>query len=502
MKRKVMLLIVVLSLSLLIPVSITKVVASDNDIEYGKMAKYLPSNGEIFGWIQDLWKIGVQGEYGYRMPGTAADLMGRDYVLKKFQDFGLKNIFLEPVPATFSFPDTWKLEVNGNNMPCYFLRYVGFTPAQGITAPVVYVGQGSDAEFAAAGDVTGKIVVVDIIAPPTPASAFLPLTIFKYDPDDTLTGDNALENWPPTNLGINDKPGPGNPLIPGSYDFAKARGAAGYIAILTFTVNNNNQYLHWYATPGLPGLSVSPTDGAYLKSLIASGTVEAKMTLTGSNGTGSIYNVYGTIPGKDYGTPADQFIAVQSHYDGWACNDASGTSVVLALAKYYSQFPKEQRKYSILFCEFGSHFGKLAEWNTYPNYAYSLILQNKIKFATVIEMISKQYKIIDGQYVETGLVSPRGLLTTQYTLRPLPAPVLQAAKDAVVKYDFERTLILHHYFNGEALKWSILVPTLGHISENAPQFTSADTPNTVMVDALRPTTAVFIDIIDAAEKNF
>jgi hypothetical protein len=488
MKTKVMLLIVVLSLSLLIPGSITKSVASENDIEYGKMAKYLPSNGEMYGWIKDLWKIGVQGEYGYRMPGTSADLMGRDYVLKKFQDFGLKNTFLEPVPATFSFPDTWKLEVNGKQMPCYFLRYAGFTPAQGITAPMVYVGEGSDAEFAAAGDVTGKIVVVDIIAPPTPASAFPPVTIFKYDPDNTLVGDNAMENWPPTNFT--------------SYDTARAKGAAGYVAILTFTVNDNNQHLHYYFDGSIPGVSVSPTDGANLRSLIASGPVEAKLTLTGSNGAGSISNVYGTIPGKNYGTPADQFIVVESHYDGWACNEASGTSVALALAKYYSQFPKETRNYSILFCEFGSHFGKKLEWNMYSNYAYGLVQQHRVKFAAVIEMISKQFKIIDGQYVDTGLVSPRGLMTTQYTPLALPPSVLQAAKDALVKYDFERTLILHHYFNGEALRWSSLVPTIGHISENAPQFTSADTPNTVMVDALRPTTAVFIDIINAAETSF
>ena len=61
------------------------------------------------------------------------------------------------------------------------------------------------------------------------------------------------------------------------------------------------------------------------------GPVEATMKLRGLDRSGSIYNVYGTVPGKHYGTEEDQFIVVQTHYDGWACNEASGTSVVLAL---------------------------------------------------------------------------------------------------------------------------------------------------------------------------
>ena len=488
MKTKVMLLVVILSLFLLIPVSIIKSVANDNDIEYGKMAKYLPSNGEMYGWIKDLWKIGMQGEYGYRMPGTAADLAGTNYVLNKFQKFGLVNTFLEPVPATYSYPDTWKLEVNGNDMPCYFLRYVGFTSPQGITAPMVYVGRGSDAEFdAVPGGVAGKIVVVDIYALPTPTSAFLPATLFRYDPDNTLDGDNVMENWPPINFN--------------SYDKARDRGAAGYVAILTFTVNDNNQFLHYYFDGSIPGVSVSPVEGAYLRNLIASGPAEAKLTLTGSNGSGEVYNVYGTIPGKNYGTEADRFIVVETHHDGWACNEGSGTSVVLAIAKYFSQFPATTRNYSIVFCALGSHFGKKTAWNTPPGYyEYRLLQQGKIKCAFPIEMIAKQFKIIDGKYVSTGLASPRGLLMN--ALLPSGPFLINAASTAMTKYQLDRTSLVH-YAHGEALKWMASgIPFVGHIAENAPQFTSADTPNTVLVETLRPTTAAFVDIIKAVDASF
>ena len=485
MKTKAVLFMAVLSLFFSIPFTTVESVAGDKDIEYGPMAKYLPSNGEMYGWIKDLWRIGVRGEYGYRMPGTTADLEGTYYVLNKFREFGLENTFTEPVPASFSFPDTWKLHVNGRDMPCCFLRYADFTPSQGITAPLVYVGTGSEAEFNAAGDVAGKIVVVDIIAPPTPTSVFEPLLIFQYDPDGTLEGDNAMENWPPINFN--------------SYDIADARGAAGFIAILTFTVDDNNQYLHAYFPDHVPGVSVSPPDGSHLRNLIMSGPVEATLTLTGSNGTGSIYNVYGTIPGKNYGTEADRFIVVETHHDGWACNEASGTAVVLAVAKYFSQFPRETRHYSIAFCALGSHFGLKAAWNSYDSYEYALLQQGKVKCAFPIEMIAKQFKIIGGEYISTGLASPRAVMLNP--LLPSGPVLINAAIAAMTKYQLDRASLLF-YSHGETMKWMASgVPFVGHIAENAPQFTSADTPDTVLVGTLRPTTAAFIDMIKAVDKN-
>ncbi len=468
--------------ALLASIALTATSASAADVEYGRMAKNLPSNGEMNRWIRDLWSLGVHDTYGYRMPGTVSDSRAADYVLARFKAYGLVNRFLEPVPATFSFPETWTLEVNGEAIPCHFLRYVGFTPPGGVTAPLVYVGTGSEAEFEAAGDVAGKIVLVDILAPPTPASAFDPATLFRYDPDHTLVGDNAMENWPPINFD--------------TYDRAHAKGAIGYVAVLTFTVDDNDQFLHYYFSESIPGVSVSPPVGVHLKTLVAAGPVDATIALTGTRtDDGTIYNVYGTLPGKNYGTDADRFIVVESHYDGWAANEGSGTSVVLAIAQYLSKLPKESRNYSVVFCTVGSHFGKKASWEAYGSYEYQLVQQNKVKCAFVVEMISKQFKIVDGAYVSTGLVSPRGLMVNARRLVPI-------ASAAIVKYQLDRTLVLY-YFNGETAKWNEAgVTVVGHISENATQFTSADTPETVMVDALRPTTAAFVDMIQAVDASF
>ena len=37
----------------------------------------LPSNDEIFGWVEDMYNFGKADRYGYRMPGTKSDRKGR-----------------------------------------------------------------------------------------------------------------------------------------------------------------------------------------------------------------------------------------------------------------------------------------------------------------------------------------------------------------------------------------------------------------------------------------
>lgn len=465
--------------------------AIPEEIDYLPTEGFLPSTAEISGWVDELWAMGAHSPYRYRMPGTPGDMRAARYVLAKFKGFGLNDTHLEPVPATFSFPESWSLKVRVNgknkNIDSHFLRYAGFTPPQGVRAPLVYVGEGSAAEFDAAGDVSGKIVLVDIVAQPLTVAALAPATLYTYDPENTLVGENAIENWPPTNFDS-------------SYSLASQRGAAGYIAVITFMSRNNNQFLHWYADGSLPGLSVSLTDGDTLKYLLSSGPVEANMKLHGRNRSGTVYNVYGTVPGKNYGTPDDEFIVVHTHYDGWATNEASATSVVLALAKYFAQFPRETRDKSLLFVAMASHFGKKAEWEDYDNRAYILAQQGKVKCAVVLEMIGKQYKIINGEYVATGMISPRGVMVT--VAKPsFPSPLIGIAIGAVTKYQLDRTMVLAIFF-GEAAIWNELgIPTVGHISHNAPQFSFDDTPDTVMFDALRPTAEAFAEMIQAVDAT-
>src|SRR5271154_64897 len=127
----------------------------------------LTSPDEMFSWIQDMWTFGNEDRYGYRMPGTKSDRQNAEYILAKFNEFGLKDIKMEPHPVAVAFPDAWKLTVNAGDrqidVPCYFLRYAKFTDEKGITAPLVYVGKGTAADYQKI-DVKGKIVVADVVS--------------------------------------------------------------------------------------------------------------------------------------------------------------------------------------------------------------------------------------------------------------------------------------------------------------------------------------------------
>ena len=82
-------------------------------------------------------------------------------MLKAFRADGLRNVRFEPVPVdVFEFKSA-TLTVGDRTMIASTFGGVPPTPAGGITADVVYVHGGTAADFDAAGDVTGKIVLMD-----------------------------------------------------------------------------------------------------------------------------------------------------------------------------------------------------------------------------------------------------------------------------------------------------------------------------------------------------
>ena len=464
--------------------------AKKNGIDYGSKAKLLPSNGEMFGWIKDIWKIGDEGRYGYRMPGTEADWAGAEYIANKFEEFGLETT-LEEFDLPVSFPDEWSLTISVDgveeSIPAGFVRYAAFTPPEGVSGEMVFVGTGSEAEFESV-DVTGKIAVVNLVAPGLPTAILNFFTMFTYDPENTLPGDKITENWPVDNFDT-------------SYEGAFEHGAIGYIGILTFTADDIHQYLHAYADGLLPGLYISPNDGARLRGMLLNGqTVDATMVLTGEEGLGTSYNVYGILPGQ-----TEETIVVLSHHDGWATNEASGMAVVMGIAKYFTQIPLSQRKRTLMFLGTASHFGKRPSLLEMCDLLASV--REDVVAAISVEMISKQFKIIDGKFVDTGMVAPRAWFISGPLHSGNPY-LLEYSIEAITKYDLTRTSVqpaiggIFGIAPGEGgLFAAIGIPVVHLIAQNAPQFTNEDKPNTVMVDALKPTAAGLAHVIDKIDDT-
>ena len=259
--------------------------------------------------------------------------------------------------------------------------------------------------------------------------------------------------------------------------------------------------MHAYVDGQIPGVYISPNDGNDLRSVLLGGTpAEATIVLTGYEGIGETFNVYGYLPGK-----SDETIIVYTQHDGWGTNEGSGVSVVMALAKYFTRFPRHHRERSLMFLGMASHFGiRPGLLEMCPQVA---AIQDKIVASISVEMVSKQFIIEGGEFVETGLISPRALFVSGLPGSGNPY-LLDFAIDAVLEHDLDRTSIqpasggLFPHAPGEGgLFDAIGIPVVHLIAHNAPQFTNFDTPETVQKDALVPTTKALRDIINQIDKT-
>ena len=490
MKTKIAFLSAILASLLLVSFAVP--ILGVDDIDYGPMASLLPSNGEIFGWIKDLWEMGYQSDIGFRQAGTGADHEAAEYILQKFEEFGLQDTGIEPVVDwTLWTPQEWSITIHIGEeveaIPCSYRPYTAFTDEEGTTAEMVYVGLGmSDEDFTGAED---KIVVVDLFAPGLNNDDLMMFSPWWYDPEDTLPGTKATENWPVVN-------------IADSYELAIIHGAAGYIGILNFLTDGMNEYYAPYTgiLAPLTGLYLSRDVGSYLKSLLAAGP-EATMVLLGTTEPGLTYNVVGVLPGV-----TEEIILVTSHHDGWAANHGSGVSVVMALAKYFAQLPENSRQRTLMFLASGGHF--LGDIPTQSFIAQHADLLPNIVVNINIEMIGKEYKEIDGKFVQTGLVAPRGLFISGPPYG-VDLKLLSFAVEAIPKYELRRTSVLPASGPlGPAppgvAAWFFLagIPIMHFISAPPHQFTPEDTPDKVAVDQLKPVTAAFADIIMKIDTQY
>jgi len=238
--------------------------------------------------------LGTEPELGFRWAGTTAERAVSDRVAAEMRSMGLENVRLEPVPVdVFEFEGA-SLTVGGRRLTASTFSGVMPTAAGGVTAPVVYVKGGTAADFDAAGDVAGKIVLVDLKL----GSWWVTLP--------------AFEAWERRAVGIvctyaaeDPKYFSGDDRALGSFDAQYASGAP-------------------------PWIYICRRDGDWLKSAIASGPVTAtlvlkeKVTLARDGGQG--FNVVGEIPGS---RGDGQIVLVASHQDAHFRAGADDTAALV-----------------------------------------------------------------------------------------------------------------------------------------------------------------------------
>lgn len=256
---------------------------------------------------------GLTTEVGPRMTGgSARQAYARDWAVARLKALGFKNVRIEP----YTLNNVWErgaetAEIVGlYAQPLHItaLGNTGATPAEGLTAPVVYFATFNDLLLAPAGSLAGKIAFVSNAMEPTQ--------------DGSSYGSSGSARFVGPNV-------------------AAQKGAAALVIRSIGTDHGRGPHAGTTnfdagVTP-IPAGALSVADAENLERMIKLGKpVTMKVTLTprfvGDRQSG---NVVAEVPGTD---PKAGIVLVGGHLDSWdlgtgAIDDASGVAITAAAAK-------------------------------------------------------------------------------------------------------------------------------------------------------------------------
>jgi len=339
----------------------------------------------MFNWIEDMANMGA------RRAGSKAGHMCEEYLFEKLTGFGLDSVKKEAIPVESWECSNHSFDVfTGNdyqNIAAQWIPYCAFTPDEGIEAELVYA---DPSRFIQGGSWKGKIVVTDICFPKLDVQLLRKFSFGFFDPDNNMDSIDHPATWVRKNWHF--------------YKKAFQKGAVGFIGILKDQPGGS---CRMYAPYGfkeknildkpLPGFWVSRNDGDFLRDAARKG-FKARMKLEGTREPGVTHNVFGSIPGKK-----DEAVVIHCHHDSpfmSPVEDASGCSVILAVAEYLSRKKDLDRTVVVLFTA-GHFYGSIGTRQFIEQHRVDIV--PKVALEITVEHIAKEaLEDKDGNLVESG----------------------------------------------------------------------------------------------------
>lgn len=435
----------------------------------------MPTRDQIFGWISDVYNLGE------RRPGSEADHKAIQYLEAKLHEFGYEDVRVEKSNFDYWEPLNWSLTVQPGTSTAwdaetFYVPYSGPTPAEGVTAEVVDLGNISSPNWQ---DVKDKIVLVDIPATNVGWDQMKIFSYMAYEPENTLKGIST-----PYPVGWMLK-------YIDFYKQVEPRHPAGIIGILR-DYPAMGKFTYYAPYDGqlrpIPSLYVSSNTGDKLKALLSSGKTTVKMVLQANvkRMGGESANVYAVLPGQSSNT-----LIFHSHHDSpWrsGVEDSSGVGMVLALANYYAHVPISERPYTMVFLLTGGHFvGGATDQDFIAKHKGDILAQTL--FDICIEHIADDY-LPPNQ--PTGNAQPRGVFLTENPV------AISLFATSVASDHISRTVLLPTAsplgVPTDAFPFhQVGVPVISLISGPAWLFDQADTLNRVAKEQLAPIARMYID---------
>ena len=251
-----------------------------------------------------------------RIIGTSADVEDVAWMTERFKAAGLSDVHTQSfdlVPQWF--PQSWSVTFTGRGQtvslesaqPDY--GAVG-TPRDGLDLEAVYVGLGSEADFAGR-DVKGKAVLVfTMLGAPN---------------------ENAIRR-------------------------ADSKGAAAILEVNMLP--GNARYQAYPSGTKAPAFTVGHDDGVAARDIIAAMPAGQSARVKVALDVNRVPNlktaqIWGTLPGA-----TDETIYIMAHRDGWfdaSGDNAGGVASMLGLAEHFAKIPRMQRKRTMVFVALDGH---------------------------------------------------------------------------------------------------------------------------------------------------
>ncbi len=430
----------------------------------------------MMNWIREIVSLGI------RRPGSPEDLATEQYLADKFQEFGLSDIRFEPVEVNHWDLDESQLLLTGTDqqVPCFSVPYTAWTSGKGIEAASAFIGNGSAEEIDAV-DLAGKVAVMNLRFGDLSASALFEGSHFINDPEQTIPdGSLHCANWLIGNF-------------PAYYE-AQKRGAVGLIGILADSpVDGSEHYVPYDGhLKKLPAVWVGRESGAELVEHAKRGDC-LTLKSTGTTTQVESHNVVATVQGT-----GEESIILTCHHDApfaSAVEDASGLSVILSLAQYFSQ-RTEKLERNLVFVASSGHFHGGIGNRVFVEKHRNGLLRNTVA-AIGIEHIGEEAEP-DGQggYRLTGLPEVRVLFMDN---NPEMVSIL---KQGTQNQQLDRLMAVDPYLFGpeppcdSAPFFTAGIPSVCHISGPLYLFDPQDTIDKVRAIDLPRVQGLFRDLIE------
>ncbi len=385
--------------------------------------KFMASPQEVHAW-----HVAKDSKGGPTMTGSPSWKNYLEILEKGLREAGAVDLYRNSWKftrwSTTEFPDdsNWSLHVDGKKIKVASSGCnSGSTPEEGVAGELVVYKEGMPAE-----SLHGKIAIV---VKARGAGGSTGTDDYEYlsdpgtfpDPLKPRSEEAALSPFPIMGLGnalpALTKAGAVAALIvmPLSYD-----ALAG---VYTFGVP---------ALHSMPSLYLDRDTGAQV---IAMAGKSAKVRLISQTEEAEAYQLFGYLPGREYGTADDEQILLITHTDGPSISQENGGLGILAMVKYFSHIPKAERPRTLMIFYDCRHYMPGAERAfAAQDYASSHPeLYKKVVAAMGIEHLG-QIQVAEGEgkpYHRTNLMEMSSVWITKN--QKLVDIAIQAVKDHSLK---------------------------------------------------------------------